>query len=155
MRGGVIHIKVKEQLCTPDIELLAVGMHPYYLQMEFISTIVIAVYIPLSADAVVACDVISSAAAKLQTEHPDAFMVTTGDFNHTLLDTTSTNMLTAPQETIKRWISCMLMPWMHMTPQPFPPLRPQLGHDDSDICPSSEKAVCAHQDGEDVDTGGC
>ena len=76
---------MKERLCTPDIELLAEGMCPYYLLREFMSTIVIAVYIPPSADAAVACEVISSAAAaKLQTEHPDAFMVITDDFNHPL-----------------------------------------------------------------------
>ncbi|KAI3368493.1 hypothetical protein L3Q82_025503, partial [Scortum barcoo] len=53
-------------------------MRPYYLPREFMSTIVIAVYIPPSADAAVACEVISSTAAKLQTDHPDAFMVITG-----------------------------------------------------------------------------
>lgn len=36
---------------------------------------------PLSADAVVACEVISSTTAKWQAEHPDAFMVISGDFN--------------------------------------------------------------------------
>lgn len=79
-------MNVKERLYTADIELLAVGMHLYYLPREFTSTIVIAVYIPPSADAVMACDVISSTAARLQTEHPDAFMVITGDFNHASLD---------------------------------------------------------------------
>ncbi|KAK0135139.1 putative RNA-directed DNA polymerase from transposon X-element [Merluccius polli] len=76
------HVQVKESLCTPDIELLAVGLRPYYLPREFTCAIVITVYIPPSADAMAACEAISSAAAKLQTEHPDAFMVITGDFNH-------------------------------------------------------------------------
>ena len=49
------HVNVKERLCTPDIELLAVGMCPYYLPREFMATIVIAVYVPPSADAAVAC----------------------------------------------------------------------------------------------------
>ena len=35
---------MKERLCTPNIELLAVGMRPYYLPREFTSTIVIAVF---------------------------------------------------------------------------------------------------------------
>ena len=82
---------MKERLCTPDIELLAVGMHPYYLPREFTAAIVIAVYIPPSADAAVACEVISSAAAKLPTEHPDAFMAITGGFNHAALDKTLNN----------------------------------------------------------------
>lgn len=85
------HVNGKERLCTPDIELLAVGMRPYYLPREFTSAIVIAVYIPPSADAAVACEVISSTAAKLLTEHPDAFMVITGDFNHASLDKTLNN----------------------------------------------------------------
>ena len=81
-------VSVKERFCTPDIELLTAGMRPYYLPREFTSTIVIAIYIPPSADAAVACDVISYAAAKLQNEHPDAFMVITGDFNHASLNNT-------------------------------------------------------------------
>lgn len=85
------HVNVKEQICSPDIELLAVGMRPYYLPREFTSAILIAVYIPPSADAAVACEVISSTVAKLQTQHPDAFMVITGDFNHALLDKTLHN----------------------------------------------------------------
>ena len=66
-------------------------MRPYYLLRVFTATIVIAVYIPPSADAAVACEVISSAAAKPQTEHPDAFMVITSDFNHASLDKTLNN----------------------------------------------------------------
>ena len=37
----------------------------------------------------------------------------------TTFQITSTNMLTAPPDTIKHWICYMLMPWTHMTPQPF------------------------------------
>ena len=40
------HVNMKERLCTPDIELLAVGMRLYYLPRVFTATIVIAVYIP-------------------------------------------------------------------------------------------------------------
>ena len=82
---------MKERLCTPDIELLAVGMHQYYLLREFMSTIVIAVYITPSADTAEACEVISSTAAKLQTEHPDAFVVITSDFKCASLDKTLNN----------------------------------------------------------------
>ena len=66
-------------------------MRPFYLPREFTSVVLIAVYIPPSADATVACDVISSTAAQLQTQHPDAFMVITGDFNHATLDKTLNN----------------------------------------------------------------
>ena len=55
---------------------------------EFTSAIIISVYVPPSADAAVACDVIHSTVAQMQTQHPDAFIVITGDFNHVSLDKT-------------------------------------------------------------------
>lgn len=82
---------VKEHICRPDIELLAVGMCPYYFPREVMSTIVINVYIPLSANAMVACDIISSTAANLLFQHSDTCMVITGEFNHTSLDKTLIN----------------------------------------------------------------
>lgn len=49
---------MEERLCNSDIELLAVGLRPYYLPREFTSAIVITVYIPPSADAEAATDII-------------------------------------------------------------------------------------------------
>ena len=40
------HITVKEQVCSVDIKLLAVGMMPYYLPIEFTQMIVVTVYTP-------------------------------------------------------------------------------------------------------------
>ncbi|TWW59307.1 hypothetical protein D4764_06G0008370 [Takifugu flavidus] len=40
------HIHVKERVCSPDVELIAIGLHPYYLPREFINVIAITVYIP-------------------------------------------------------------------------------------------------------------
>ena len=82
------HVLVKERLCSPDIERLTVGMRPYYLPREFTSAIFIGMYIPPSADAAVACDDIHSAVAQVQTHHPSAFIVITGDFNHVSLEKT-------------------------------------------------------------------
>lgn len=79
------HVHVTERLCNPD-KLLAVGMRPYYLLWEFTCVIVIAVYIPPSADAAAACDVITSTVGSFQTRYPNAFTVITGDFNHATLD---------------------------------------------------------------------
>ena len=84
------HVHMKERLCTPDIELLTVGMRPCYLPREFTSAIIISVYVPPSADAAVACDVIHSAIAQIQMQHRNAFIVITGDFNHVSLDKTLT-----------------------------------------------------------------
>ncbi|XP_070776873.1 MAX dimerization protein MGA a [Enoplosus armatus] len=70
------HITIKEQLCSKDIELLAVSMRPYYLRREF----TIAAYIPPSADA--ACDILHSVTGRLQTQHPHALLLISEDFNH-------------------------------------------------------------------------
>ena len=79
---------VKETICCPDIELFAVSLRPYYMPREFSHAIVVCVYIPPRASAEVACDVIHSAIARLQTQHPDAFTAISGDFNHVTLDST-------------------------------------------------------------------
>ena len=80
------HVCIKERLCSPDIELLAVGLCPYYLPREFTSAIVITIYIPPSADREAAADVINTTVSRLQTQEPNAFVVTNGDFNHVMLD---------------------------------------------------------------------
>lgn len=74
-------VTVKECFCSPDIELLVVGMRPYYLPQEIMYGIAVSVYIPLSADGEAACDVIHSIEAKLQTQQPNTFVVINGDFN--------------------------------------------------------------------------
>jgi len=76
------HITVKERVCSPDIELLAVSLRPYYLPREFTQAIVIVVYIPPTANTSRATDVINSVTARLQTRHPNAFISISGDFNH-------------------------------------------------------------------------
>lgn len=76
---------MKEIICTSDVELLAVGLRPYYLPLEFSHTIAVAVYIPPSAAVVGACDVIHAAIAGLQTRHPSALILISGDFNHVSL----------------------------------------------------------------------
>ena len=44
------HVTVKERFCSPDIELLAVGLRPFDLPRELHSVIVVAVYIPPYAE---------------------------------------------------------------------------------------------------------
>ena len=82
------HISVKERFCSPDIELIAIGLRPYYLPREFTSVIAITVYIPPSGNADAACDVIHATTAALQTKYPGAFVIITGDFNHVSLSST-------------------------------------------------------------------
>jgi hypothetical protein len=76
------------------IELLAVSLRPYYLPTEFTCAVAIVVNIPPSADADTACDVINSVTAKTLTQHPNAFVAISGDFNHASL---STSLLTFHQ----------------------------------------------------------
>lgn len=67
-----------ERICTPDIDLLAVGQRPYYLPHEFSHVVAVVVYIPLSTVAAHACDVIHYTVAELQTKHSRAFI----EINH-------------------------------------------------------------------------
>ena len=50
--------------------------------------ITVCVYIPPRADAATACEKIHSVTARLQTKHPETFMIISGDFNHVTLDST-------------------------------------------------------------------
>ncbi|KAF7664853.1 hypothetical protein LDENG_00161750 [Lucifuga dentata] len=92
------HISVKEQLCCPDTELIAVSLRPYYMPREFSHAIVLVVYIPPSADAKRACDVIYTVTAKMQTDYPNAFIAISGDFNHATLSSTLC--------TFKQFVNC-------------------------------------------------
>uniref|UniRef100_A0A1A8RXB6 Reverse transcriptase domain-containing protein n=1 Tax=Nothobranchius rachovii TaxID=451742 RepID=A0A1A8RXB6_9TELE len=92
------HVSVKCRLCSPDVELLAVSCRPYYLPREFTSVVLATVYIPPSAIAENACDAISSVVAKLQTQHPNAFVAISGDFNHA--------SLSATLPTFQQFVSC-------------------------------------------------
>lgn len=76
------HITIKEQLCSKDIELLAVGMRPFYIPREFSHVIAMTVYVPPTANGDAACDVLTAAVSRLQTQHPNALLLISGDFNH-------------------------------------------------------------------------
>lgn len=52
------HIHGKKRVCSSNIELMAIGMGPYYLPTEFTNVIAVSVYIPPSGKADAACDVI-------------------------------------------------------------------------------------------------
>ncbi|XP_051238681.1 uncharacterized protein LOC127353460 isoform X2 [Dicentrarchus labrax] len=82
------HVSVKKCVCSLDIELVPVGLSPFYLPWEFSSVIAITVYIPPSGKAEAVCDVIHAVTAGLQTKHPGAFIIITGDFKHVSLSST-------------------------------------------------------------------
>ena len=60
------HVTVKERACSSDIELLAVGLRPYYLSREFSHVIILVVYIPPFANAALATDVIHTVVTIMQ-----------------------------------------------------------------------------------------
>ncbi|KAI3367289.1 hypothetical protein L3Q82_008332 [Scortum barcoo] len=68
-----------------------VSIRPYYLPREFSHVIAITTYIPPSANADAACELLHSVVAQLQTEHPQAFLLITRDFNHASLSATLPN----------------------------------------------------------------
>ena len=89
---------MKYCLRSLNIELLAMSFLLYYLQREVTGVSV----------ANVACDVISSAVAKLLTQQPSTFLAVTGDFNHGDFNHGCFNSWsTAPPERIKLWICFM------------------------------------------------
>ena len=84
---------VKERICCPDIELLSVGFRAFYAPREFPYTVIIIVNIPPRAALTTTCDVIHDAVARIQTQHPEAFIGITGDFNHVSLSSCLTGFV--------------------------------------------------------------
>ena len=77
---------VKKKLCTPNIELLTVGVRPFYLPREFTQIFFLTVYIPPHADSREAASETASEISTLESDHPDAVKIITGDFNSCTLD---------------------------------------------------------------------
>lgn len=75
-------VKVREKLCTTDIELLVVSLRPYYLPREFPQLFIILVYIHPRANAAVATEHLISTLHKLEQLSPDSPKFILGDFNH-------------------------------------------------------------------------
>ena len=79
---------VKEKVCTPGVELLTVGLRPYYLPREFNQIFMMVVYIQPRADFHLAREAIASRVHQLQAASPDSPIFIAGDFNHCLLEDT-------------------------------------------------------------------
>ena len=77
---------VKERFCTPDYELLTVGLRPYYLPREFNQIFVMVVYIQPRANFHVASEAIASRIQRLESTSLDSAKFVLGDFNHCRLD---------------------------------------------------------------------
>ena len=79
------NVVIRDQLCTPDIELLSVSLRPSYLHLEFGHIFVVLVYIPPSANYNRAVSVIQNHVHKLESFTPDAPKLILGDFNGSTL----------------------------------------------------------------------
>ncbi|KAK1791170.1 hypothetical protein P4O66_002198 [Electrophorus voltai] len=67
--------------CSPNLELLALKLHPFYLPREFTSVIINTVYIPPQANMETALCELHEALTQFQTQHRDAALIEVGDFS--------------------------------------------------------------------------
>lgn len=86
------HLTVKSVVCCKDCELLAVSLRPYYLPRELTHVLSVCVYIPPKANVETAVEMVQTTVAELQSRHPDALVVISGDFNHVTLESSLSTM---------------------------------------------------------------
>ena len=79
-------VVVKQSLCTPNLELLAVQCRPFYLPREFGCIIFICVYIPPSANTTTAADEIHDIVYTTADRKPNSAVIILGDFNSCKLE---------------------------------------------------------------------
>ena len=127
------HITNKEQLCSPDVELLVVGLHPYHLRREIPHVIIVVLYIPPSANPTSVCSTIHTTILKLQTQHPSVLIIISGDFNHVTMDRVL--------PTFKQYVSC---------PPSSGQVRSQPGSPTTLLCASGEEEAYDHKDCKEV-----
>lgn len=102
--------------CSPQEGFLIVKCYPFY--REFSSILVIAVYLHTKANANTALGELSQAINKLQTAHPEAFLVIAGNINHVNLKTVLTKF---PQH-VHFFNKREELPEVSSVPKPDPPL---------------------------------
>lgn len=78
-------IHVREQICTPDIELLSISLRPFYLPWEFPQRFSTFIYIHPQAKAAAAIQVIMDLSHRLDSICSDATKFFLGDLNHVRL----------------------------------------------------------------------
>ena len=78
-------VTVRENICTPDMELLSVSLRPFYLPREFPQIFITVVYIHPKANNIIASNTVSDVVQGLQNISPEAPNFILGDFNHVSL----------------------------------------------------------------------
>ncbi|KAK1799610.1 hypothetical protein P4O66_000381 [Electrophorus voltai] len=71
--------------CSPNLELLALKLRPFYLPQEFTSVIINTVYIPPQANMDTALCELHEALTQFQAQHRDGALIVVGEFNSTNL----------------------------------------------------------------------
>ena len=74
-------VKIRERICTADLELLSISLRPFYLPREFQQLFYTVVYIHPRANASAAAQLIADTTHKLDEICPDAPKFILGDFN--------------------------------------------------------------------------
>ena len=75
------NITVKHRHCDPNVEILALGLRPYYLPREFTGIQLLTVYAPPGGDYSLAAETLSSLVTDIENNYPDSVIIITGDFN--------------------------------------------------------------------------
>ncbi|KAK1784814.1 hypothetical protein P4O66_003478 [Electrophorus voltai] len=75
------NVVILTRSCSPNLELLALKLRPFYLPREFTSVIINTVYIPPQANMDTALCELHEALTQFQTQHWDAALIVVGDFN--------------------------------------------------------------------------
>lgn len=76
--------KIRETICTPDLELLCISTRSFYLPREFGNIILCSTYIPPSGNATTASKNIAECVHSQLLHTPGAPVFTLGDFNANL-----------------------------------------------------------------------
>lgn len=68
------NIKLHCTVCTLDIEMLMLPLHPFHLLREFPTIVISCVYIPASADTGAAAELVAEGASQTMAKYPDALV---------------------------------------------------------------------------------
>ena len=76
------NISIKDNLCTPDVELLSVSVRPFYLPREFSNIFITIIYSPPDANKEVVMNTVHEHVNKMTDSKPDALHLLFGDMNN-------------------------------------------------------------------------
>ena len=86
INSGVMTGQLRRKLCTPNTELMTMGLRPFYLPRKFNQLFVTVVYIHPGADVRDASHIIKDRIHRLETISPDSLKFIVGDFCQCTLD---------------------------------------------------------------------